>query len=252
MRTPGGTGQATLMLVTTVLCLALPAIAAEKVTLCHAAGRDVTTHFETITISASAAYGPAGHLNEDGSPQAGHEMDYLGECQAAPSSTSTTAPAVTTTTTDPAVTTTTADAAVTTTTADPAVTPTTEPGVTTTAATTQSAPGEPINPTASVASDDETSRAALLPIATAGLSDEVLSITDPVAAGDTSVSGPTTTELPFTGIDPGLTAAVALELALAGNSLLTWKRSYESGLNARHLQARKKMPIPAGVREWAH
>lgn len=50
------------------------------VTLCHAAGLDGTTHYETLTIAYPAAYGPAGHLNENGTPQAGHEDDYLGAC----------------------------------------------------------------------------------------------------------------------------------------------------------------------------
>lgn len=52
----------------------------EMVTLCHAAGRDGTLQFVTLTISWQAAYGPAGHFNEDGTPQAGHENDYLGPC----------------------------------------------------------------------------------------------------------------------------------------------------------------------------
>ena len=52
----------------------------EKVTICHAAGLAGTTHYETLTIGWAAVYGPAGHLNENGTPQAGHEQDYLGAC----------------------------------------------------------------------------------------------------------------------------------------------------------------------------
>lgn len=53
----------------------------DKVTICHAAGRAGTTHFETLTIGHQAVYGPGGHFNENGTTQAGHEQDYLGPCQ---------------------------------------------------------------------------------------------------------------------------------------------------------------------------
>ncbi len=53
----------------------------KKVTICHAAGQDGTTKYVTLTISENAVYGPGGHFNEDGTPQAGHEDDYLGACQ---------------------------------------------------------------------------------------------------------------------------------------------------------------------------
>lgn len=52
----------------------------EKVTLCHAAGLDGTTHYVTLTVGYNAAYGPAGHFYENGTPRAGHEQDYLGPC----------------------------------------------------------------------------------------------------------------------------------------------------------------------------
>jgi len=54
--------------------------ATEMVTLCHADGQSGTTKFSTLTISWNAAYGQAGHFNEDGTPRAGHEDDYLGPC----------------------------------------------------------------------------------------------------------------------------------------------------------------------------
>ncbi len=61
-----------------------PASAAtEMVTLCHADGQSGTTKFSTLTISWNAAFGQAGHFNEDGTPQAGHEDDYLGACATA-------------------------------------------------------------------------------------------------------------------------------------------------------------------------
>ena len=54
---------------------------AEKVTFCHAAGQADTDHFITLTTSWNAAFGQAGHFYEDGTPRAGHEQDYLGECE---------------------------------------------------------------------------------------------------------------------------------------------------------------------------
>lgn len=52
----------------------------QMVTLCHAAGQEGTLQFTTITIAYTAAFGQAGHFNEDGTPTAGHENDYLGAC----------------------------------------------------------------------------------------------------------------------------------------------------------------------------
>lgn len=56
------------------------ASAEPKVTLCHAAGLAGTTHYVTLTVGYAAAYGPAGHFDENGTPRAGHEQDYLGAC----------------------------------------------------------------------------------------------------------------------------------------------------------------------------
>jgi hypothetical protein len=44
-----------------------------KVTICHAAGRVGTTHYVEITVGAPAQYA---HIDEHGTPQAGHEEDY--------------------------------------------------------------------------------------------------------------------------------------------------------------------------------
>ena len=52
----------------------------EMITICHAAGQAGTTQFVTLTLPYVAVYGQAGHFNEDGTPQAGHEQDYLGAC----------------------------------------------------------------------------------------------------------------------------------------------------------------------------
>lgn len=53
----------------------------KKVTICHAAGLEGTTHYITLTIGYQAVYGPAGHFYENGTTRAGHEQDYLGECR---------------------------------------------------------------------------------------------------------------------------------------------------------------------------
>jgi hypothetical protein len=52
----------------------------EKVTICHATSSE-TNPFVTLTLAAPAVYGPAGHFNENGTTQAGHEQDYFGECE---------------------------------------------------------------------------------------------------------------------------------------------------------------------------
>lgn len=73
--------RALLLAIAATLCAAGAAHAAPpKVTLCHAAGLDGTTQYVTLTVGYAAAYGPAGHFYENGTPRAGHEQDYLGEC----------------------------------------------------------------------------------------------------------------------------------------------------------------------------
>ncbi len=53
----------------------------DKITICHAAGQDDTLRFVTLTLNEHAVYGQAGHFYENGTPQAGHENDYFGECE---------------------------------------------------------------------------------------------------------------------------------------------------------------------------
>lgn len=50
------------------------------VTICHAAGQVGTLQYITLTLPENAVYGQAGHFNENGTPNAGHENDYLGAC----------------------------------------------------------------------------------------------------------------------------------------------------------------------------
>lgn len=56
----------------------------EKTTICHAAGQAGTTHFNTLHLPDAAL---SAHFDENGSPQAGHEQDYFGECQTSPATT---------------------------------------------------------------------------------------------------------------------------------------------------------------------
>jgi hypothetical protein len=69
------------------MMLVMPAVTNagdDKVTICHAAGLEGTTHYVTLTISPNAVYGAngnAGHFEENGTPRAGHEQDYFGACR---------------------------------------------------------------------------------------------------------------------------------------------------------------------------
>ncbi len=56
------------------------ASAADKVLVCHAAGQAGTTHFVTLEVPANEGGFPQGHFTEDGTTEAGHELDYLGAC----------------------------------------------------------------------------------------------------------------------------------------------------------------------------
>ena len=57
----------------------------ESVTFCHVAGSaEDPANIVTLTLPYTAVFGQAGHFNEDGTPKAGHEQDYLGPCQTVP------------------------------------------------------------------------------------------------------------------------------------------------------------------------
>jgi len=79
------------------LMLPVFATSQETFTFCHAAGQDDTTQFVTLTLPFEATFGQAGHFNEDGTTQAGHEQDYLGECIVDSTTTTTTLEGTTTT-----------------------------------------------------------------------------------------------------------------------------------------------------------
>jgi uncharacterized repeat protein (TIGR01451 family) len=56
----------------------------DKITICHAAGQADTTKFVTLTLSENAVFGNGGHFYNDGTPRAGHELDYFGPCVTPP------------------------------------------------------------------------------------------------------------------------------------------------------------------------
>lgn len=180
--------------------LVLPAAGtpADQVTLCHAAGQEGTTQFVTLTISANAAFGQAGHFNEDGTPRAGHEEDYLGEC------------VVTTTTIPEEVTTTTADQSTTTTAPAPTTTlpevliPTPIPEETTTTTTT---------PEATTTTVELTTTSTLI------------EVRPPVTV--TTQANLEPRELPYTGLSTEDLAVLALVLALAGGVFVAVARRAE-------------------------
>ena len=59
----------------------------DKITICHAAGQEGTTTFVTLHLPEQAVFGQGGHFNENGTPQAGHEDDYMGPCNNTPPTT---------------------------------------------------------------------------------------------------------------------------------------------------------------------
>ena len=126
-------------IVIAMLLMASPALAGQdKVTLCHAAGLEGTTQYVTITVGYPAAYGPAGHFFENGTPRAGHEEDDLGACET-PTTTTSTIP--TTTTSQPTTTTTEVTTTTTKTTVPPSTTTSTEVTTTTETPTTSTSIG---------------------------------------------------------------------------------------------------------------
>lgn len=52
----------------------------QEITLCYAVDKNGMVSYETGVKSFNEVYGKGGHFNEDGTPQLGHEKDYLGKC----------------------------------------------------------------------------------------------------------------------------------------------------------------------------
>ena len=164
----------------------------EKVTICHAAGQEGTTKFVTLTLPRNAVYGQAGHFNEDGTTQAGHEADYEGACVAP-----------TTTTTTSAVTTTVAPSSTT--------TVTVPPSTTTTVLTTTSSSTTTLGTTGTVTTSTTQPR-----VGSTTTTPTPTTVTVPPEQTTTTMTDSTTTtmdELPNTGPED---LPVPLALALLG------------------------------------
>lgn len=91
----------------------------EHVVICHAAGLEGTTQYVTLDLPWVAVYGVAGHFNENGTPRAGHEQDYIGACETQETTTTTTSPTSTSTVPESTTTTTPGRDSSTTTTSSP-------------------------------------------------------------------------------------------------------------------------------------
>jgi len=81
----------TMVITTLIVAVAIPLTAAgkpDKITMCHAAGHEGTDNFVTLELSWQAVYGNGGHFEENGTPRAGHQGDYLAACVGDSTSTS--------------------------------------------------------------------------------------------------------------------------------------------------------------------
>jgi hypothetical protein len=142
-----------------VVALALPLTALGKpdeVTICHAAGLQGSDQSVTLSIAYPAAFGNGGHLNEDGTAQAGHEGDHLGPCVEE-----------TTTTSASPVTTAAEEQETTTTSASPVTTVAEEQETTTTSA----------SPVTTAAEEQETTTTSASPVTTAAEEQETTTTT---------------------------------------------------------------------------
>jgi hypothetical protein len=189
-----------LAIATLTLCLAVPVLAADTVTICHAAGLAGTTQFTTLTIPQPAV---SAHFDDDGTPAAGHEDDYLGAC----------AGDIVTTTTTVIEETIVTVVELPTDTGFPTTTPTTLPydevGSVVAGLTV----------TASVPFED--------PSLTSGLS-----IAAQTAGSRSATPALAMTELPFTGASTGSLAVLAFGLLTAGIGLLKLNRTSSDRLMA--------------------
>lgn len=104
---------------------------ADKITICHATGAG---KYVTLVLPPKAVYGSkerSGHFNENGTPAAGHEDDYLGPCLPPPTPpTTTTTPPTTTRPSTTTTSTTTTSTVVTTSSSSSIPTSTTSPTTT--------------------------------------------------------------------------------------------------------------------------
>lgn len=196
-----------------ILAMSVPLTAlgkAQKVIMCHAAGQEGTDQYVTLELSEQAVYGNSGHLNEDGTPQAGHEGDHLGPCVEESS------------TTTAGKTGSDSDTSTTTPTTVPQMTPTTEteaipaiedaPSTTTTTSPEAAAVSQPTTTTTATEQGAEPS------VGAAGTANTGGPQIPTIAAGRKSAAAPAAT-LPFTGVEDSLIFPASV-LLLAGSFLV--------------------------------
>jgi len=186
--------------------VALTASAGEPVfvTICHAAGLAADpANSVTLTLPENAVYGQAGHFNENGTPQAGHEEDTLGAC---PEVTPSPTPSVTPT-------------------PDPSPSPSETPSVTPSPSST---PSESPSPTETVVSTpSETTTPPMVPGPPTGHGPGKPSERTP---GTPTREGPP--ELAFTGVnDTQKKGALMVGMSLMGLLLLGFGRALTRDLS---------------------
>ena len=146
------------------MTLSAPASATDKVTICHATGNG---GYVEVTAAYSAIYGQAGHFNEPGSPNKGHEDDYEGPCDHGTTTSTSSSTSLPSTTTSSS----------TTSTVDTTSTSTTEPSTTSSiASTTTVAPSSTTDSSVST-TNPTTSTSSTGPTTSAGVSVNTLAET---------------------------------------------------------------------------
>lgn len=231
------------LLLSTGFSLAAFAASEGKVVLCHFAGREGTDKGQTIEVSPAAALA---HIDEHGTPRAGHEDDYLGPC--AEDSTTSTAGQSTSSTIEPVTSST--SQSTTSSTSESSTTSSTHPITTSTAAsqsTTSSVGEESTSTTDGAAVSDiteatpPTSPEVTTPVGPtpgAGVVPEPSSATDGPTAADDSDDGSgdqSAEELPYTGpstflVIPGVLLVAAGAFAVfAGGGVVALSGGHVAG-----------------------
>lgn len=250
---------ALLVVASLVFALGVPLTAIgkpDKVTICHAAGREGTDHYVTLNLAPQAVYGKAGHLNEDGTAQAGHEGDYLGACEVedttttvAEDPTTTLNSTTTSTTTAPQTAPTTPE---TSTTSTVAQTPATEPTTTTSTSTTSTTSTIPeavgsvsvTTTTTTPGSDDDP-----VDIAASNSGSRAASTTpavSPVSGAPDAAVGAAET-LPYTGIEE--TLMIPATLMLIGGAFLLFATGQGAGVHVSDSSLRFGLGLHRGRHE---
>lgn len=201
---------ATIAVAILIMAVAIPLTAmgkSEKITVCHAAGQDGTEQFVTLELPPQAVYGNGGHLQDNGTPLAGHESDYLGPC--VDDSTTTTDGTNTTLDSVAGSTSTTVFEETTSTEGETEVAPFVETTSTTVAGDTTTPTTDDIEIAASTAQVEEGR----------DVEPEVGAIEESVPRDGTPAEDVDSAVLPFTGVDRGLIVPASLMLCFGAIAL---------------------------------